>query len=58
MEELLILQEEQTLQKSKKFYDCMITASNYIELLKKEKSERIENESQDYGKKPKPQLFS
>jgi len=59
MEELLILQEEERLlEKSKNFYNAIITAANYIKFTKKEKSEMVENESQNYGKKPKPQLFS
>lgn len=59
MEELLILQEEERLlEKSKNFYNAIITAANCIKFTKKEKSEMVERESQNYGKKPKPQLFS
>jgi hypothetical protein len=58
MEELLILQEEQSLQKAKKFYNAIIAAANYIEFTKSENLEKVEDESQKYGKKLKPQLFS
>lgn len=58
MEELLILQEEQSLQKAKKFYNAIIAAANYIEFTKSENLEKVEDESQKYGKKLKPQFFS
>lgn len=59
MEELLILQEEeQSLKKASKFYNAIIAAANYIEFTKSENLERVEDESQKYGKKLKPQLFS
>ena len=59
MEELLILQEEERLlEKSKNFYDAIVAATEYIEFNKNETIQRVEKESQKYGKKLKPQLFS
>ena len=55
MEEILILQEEETIRKEKKFYDAIVAASSYIESCK---SEKIEIIKQNYGKKPQPQLLS
>ena len=58
MEELLILQEEESLHKAKNLYDAIVAATSYIEFDKKEKPEMVEKESEKYGKKPKPKLVS
>lgn len=58
MEEILILQEEESLRKAKNFYDAIVAATNYIEFNKNEKPQMVEKESERYGKKPKPKLVS
>lgn len=58
MEELLILQEEESLHKAKNLYDAIVAATSYIEFDKKEKPEMVEKEIEKYGKKPKPKLVS
>lgn len=55
MEEILIIQEEETAQRVQNLYDAIVAASCYIDL---KKSEKIENKKEIYGKKPKPQLLA
>lgn len=58
MEEILILQEEESLRKAKNLYDAIVAATSYIEFNKNEKPQMVEKESEKYGKKPKPKLVS
>ena len=55
MEELVILQEEENIKKVQSFYDAIVAATSYIDL---NKSEKIEDKKEIYGKKPKPQLLA
>jgi hypothetical protein len=55
MEELVILQEEESARKAHNFYDAIVAASCYIDL---KQSEKIKNKKEIYGKKPKPQLLA
>ena len=57
MEELLILQEEHLLEKSRNFYNSIFDATEYINFTKNKKPERDEKESRKYEKKSKKELI-